>query len=65
MKQRLLIKLLKQAGYIKERETGDHIIFKRNGFQQAVVPRHREINENTARKILKLIDGDDEPVKQE
>jgi predicted RNase H-like HicB family nuclease len=39
------------------REGGSHSIF-RCGSQRVVVPRHREINEQTARGIMKDLDGE-------
>ena len=53
MKQRDLIKKLKMNGYYIAREDGDHMIFKADGKRSIQVPKHREINENTARQILK------------
>jgi mRNA interferase HicA len=52
LKRRDLIKKLEDAGYRKERE-GDHTIYEKPGCRSLQVPRHREINENTARAILK------------
>ncbi len=39
-------------GWWKLRESGNHEIWT-NGTIEEQVPRHREINENLARKILK------------
>ena len=50
MKHRDLVKRLKAAGYRLE---GDHTIYSKPGAQPIAVPRHREINENTARTILR------------
>lgn len=52
MKRRDLIKKLEDAGYKADRN-GDHTIFEKDGARPVQVPRHREINENTARAILK------------
>lgn len=52
MKRRDLIKKLEAAGYKADRD-GDHTIFEKDGARPVQVPRHREINENTARAILK------------
>jgi len=52
MKRRDLIKKLEAAGYKLDR-TGDHAIYEREGSRPVQVPSHREINENTARSILK------------
>lgn len=53
MKQRDLIKKLRSAGYKKDREDGDHIIYEREDSRPLQVPKHREINEITAKAILK------------
>lgn len=53
MKRRDLIKKLEAAGYRLDRD-GDHTIYKKEGCRPVQVPRHREINENTARAILKV-----------
>ncbi len=52
MKSRDLIKMLEKAGFKFERHGANHDTYKRgNDIEQ--VPRHKEINENTARAILK------------
>ncbi len=53
MKQRDLIKKLKAAGYKVARDDGDHTIYEKEGSRPLQVPRHREINEITAKAILK------------
>ena len=53
MKRRDLIRMLETAGYNKIRDTGDHTIYKMAGCVILQVPRHREVNENTAKAILK------------
>jgi mRNA interferase HicA len=53
MKRRDLIKKLKANGFIKVRDDGIHTIYKAPDKRAVQVPRHREINENTARQILK------------
>jgi len=53
MKRRDLIKKLKIAGYSIQDRTGDHAIFEKPGCRPVQVPNHREINENTAKAILK------------
>lgn len=53
MKRRDLIKKLEAAGYKADRD-GDHTIYEKEGSRPVQVPRHREINENTARAILKV-----------
>ena len=52
MKRRDLIKKLEKAGFELEREGGSHDIYKR-GKDEETVPRHREINENLAKAIIK------------
>ncbi len=51
MKQRILVKKLKQAGFRFYRHGGNHDIYIR-GQQQEQVPRHKEINEALAQAIL-------------
>ncbi len=53
MKRRDLILILKENGFSKIRDNGDHTIFKAPNKRAVQVPKHREINENTARRILK------------
>jgi mRNA interferase HicA len=52
MKRRDLIRHLEQSGCYLDREGADHSIYRnpRNG-RCAAVPRHCEINDNTARKM--------------
>ena len=52
MKRRDLIKKLEANGYMAVRD-GDHTIFEKQGSRPVQVPKHREINENTAKAILK------------
>lgn len=52
MKRRDLIKKLEAAGYSADRD-GDHTIYEKAGSRPVQVPKHREINENTAKAILK------------
>ena len=52
MKQRDLIKKLEQAGFRFERHGTDHDIYRR-GSDIEEVPRHREVNERLARRIMK------------
>ena len=54
MKRRDLIKKLEAAGYRLDR-TGDHAIYEKPGSRPVQVPNHREINENTAKAILKAV----------
>lgn len=53
MKRRDLIKKLETAGYVKLRDDGDHTVYHKKGCPMIPVPRHRELNENTAKSILK------------
>lgn len=53
MKRRDLIKKLETAGYRLARDDGNHTIYEKDGGRPVQVPRHREVNEITARAILK------------
>ena len=53
MKRRDLIKKLEAAGYKLDRK-GDHLIYEKPGSRSVQVPNHREINEYTAKAILKV-----------
>ena len=53
MKRRDLIKQLKDAGYHIDREDGDHTVMEKPGCRPVQVPRHQEVNEITAKSILK------------
>lgn len=52
MKRRDLIKKLENSGWWLAREGSNHTIYT-NGKQSLPIPRHKEINEITAMKILK------------
>jgi mRNA interferase HicA len=52
MKSRDLKKILLQLGWWLKREGANHEIWT-NGIIDEPLPRHREINERLARKILK------------
>ena len=52
MKRRLVIKAILGAGYKWNRGDGDHDVFEKKGCPPVQVPKHREINNNTAREIL-------------
>lgn len=52
MKQRDLINKLQAIGFEFERHGGNHDIYRR-GNDIEKVPRHKEINENLAKMILK------------
>lgn len=53
MKRRDLIKKLESAGYTEDRNDGGHAVYEKQGSRPVQVPNHREINENTAKAILK------------
>ncbi len=53
MKRRDLIKQLEAAGYRKNRNDGGHAVYEKQGGRPVQVPNHREVNENTAKAILK------------
>jgi len=53
MKRRDLINKLTVSGYKEVRNDGGHAIYAKIGSRPLQVPNHREINENTARAILK------------
>jgi len=52
MKRRDLIRLLREAGFSLVRRGGNHDIFGRDALR-IPVPRHREVNELTARAVLR------------
>ena len=52
MKRKDLIKLLTNAGWWLAREGGKHDIYT-NGKQFEPIPRHREINEELAKSIIR------------
>ena len=54
MKRRDLIKKLEAAGYQMERDRGDHTVYAKPGSRPIPIPRHTEINEQTAKAILKV-----------
>lgn len=53
MKHRDLVNALEAAGYTLARDDGDHAIYTKPGCRPVQVPRHREVNEYTAKAILK------------
>lgn len=53
MKQRDLIKKLEKAGFRLKRHGNEHDVYERAIDELETIPRHREINENTARSILR------------
>lgn len=52
LKQRDLVKKLEEAGFRFKEHGGNHDTYKR-GSDTEQIPRHKEINENTARRILR------------
>ena len=52
MKRRDLIRKLENAGYKLARK-GDHRIYEKEGSRPVQIPDHNEINEYTAKAILK------------
>lgn len=52
MKHRDLVKCLEAAGFVFKEHGGNHDTYKR-GNETEQIPRHREINEITAKKILR------------
>ncbi len=44
--------MLKKAGFVFQRHGGNHDIYRR-GNDEEYIPRHKEINENLAKAILK------------
>jgi len=52
MKRRELIKKLLDVGFVFDRHGGNHDIYKR-GDDEEMVPRHREINDNLAKSIIR------------
>ena len=52
MKRKELVKLLEKGGFQFERHGGCHDIYVRNS-EREEIPRHREINEQLAKAILK------------
>lgn len=52
MKRRELIKKLENAGFVLKRNGGSHDLCSR-GSDTETIPRHKEINENLAKAILR------------
>jgi mRNA interferase HicA len=52
VKRKDLVKKLKDAGYRLDRISG-HAIYEKPGYRSIPVPNHREIDEYTAKAILK------------
>ncbi|MHB8055625.1 MAG: type II toxin-antitoxin system HicA family toxin [Candidatus Aminicenantales bacterium] len=56
MKRKDIESRLRAAGWMFARRGGRHDIWRRDELELAV-PRHREINEYTARAILEIAEG--------
>ena len=54
MKRRDLIKRLEKLGYKFKREGSEHTVYAKKGQRQVQVPRHNEVDERTAAKILEI-----------
>jgi mRNA interferase HicA len=52
MKRNDLVRRLRAQGWVLLREGGHHSVFT-DGVRAISVPRHKEINENTAKAVLK------------
>ena len=52
MKRKDLVDRLEQAGFVLDRHGGGHDVYKR-GSDVEYIPRHREINEQLAKSILR------------
>ena len=52
MKRQILIRNLENAGFYFLRHGGEHDIYT-NDITQVQIPRHRELNEITAKQIIK------------
>lgn len=54
MKRAKLIKAIQALGWRFTREGGNHTIYRKEGRDDEIaIPRHNEVNEITAKKILK------------
>jgi mRNA interferase HicA len=56
VKHRDLIRILKDLGFYLERQGGEHEIWS-NGKISVSVPRHKEVKEFTAKRIIKEASG--------
>ncbi len=52
LKRSDLVKLLEKNGWYFKRSGGSHDIYT-NGEENETIPRHKEINENLAKSIIK------------
>ncbi len=63
--RRKLMQALQLRGFTVLREGGSHTIVGKPGHKPEPIPRHREINRITARKIAKNLGLDWDPFEQE
>jgi predicted RNA binding protein YcfA (HicA-like mRNA interferase family) len=54
MKRKELIRLLERNGWRLDREGGSHSVYT-NGKEQEYIPRHNEVRESLAKKIIKRL----------
>jgi predicted RNA binding protein YcfA (HicA-like mRNA interferase family) len=52
MKRKELVRLLEKNGWTLDREGGDHSVYAKGKIKESI-PRHNEIHEGLARKIMK------------
>ncbi|MFO7446990.1 MAG: type II toxin-antitoxin system HicA family toxin [Ignavibacteriaceae bacterium] len=51
------VKLLGKTGFKIRRQTGSHIILRKNSpFRQVVVPNHKQLDRGTLRSIIRAAD---------
>jgi len=55
LKRKNLIAELERLGYKLLREGAEHTVYYRLGKRQEQIPRHKEINEETAKAILRRV----------
>lgn len=53
MKRVDLVRLLEKDGWYLKRNGGNHDIFAKPGMKPLIIPRHAEIKEGLAKKILR------------
>jgi len=53
LKRKDLIAELERLGYKRLREGSEHTVYRKAGKRQEQVPRHAEVNEETAKAILR------------
>lgn len=56
MKRRIVVKGVEECGYILKRHGASHDVYEKDG-DEIEIPRHKDINENTAKAILKKARG--------